>query len=619
MRPILVLGIGILSLALACRSGDPDSEPSDTTLPVCDGQEGSEFAVRDDEVDDIVLLDEAGEVIDESPASVHIGDACQVPDVLGQCRIGAVQCTSSGLSCEQVNVPTAEAPGFDGIDHHCDGFDRYLNQAGEPHVIYVHTGADSPTLAHAIALAAECELEVDGEQVPCDVFVEGSNLLASDETVTLVEGVHVYGRFDPDQWDPTNGEFRAPSYDSSAGNSLVRVSSTPGLIAGGIQTTTPIYGLSIETQDLTGHAGCVPNIGAFVHSSPGLQLKQIEIIAGGGSHGLDGVDGETRDSDGQHGGYLDGGVASGFAAGGHGGNDGGDSGGGACPGGSELFGQDGAPSATHGGGGGTPHCDWTTVGHSLGTAGAGGVAANTASPASLPRLQFTSNRIDHLCFASEVEVLDTANGGGGGGSGVVYKRRDPPIEDDPRNTAYLRVGGGGGGWAGGAGTAGQSGGSSIAMLLIDTEDLNAESLALHAGRGGDAGAGGVGGNGTSGALPQTIDFLGSSAVGGAGGDGAGGTGGNGGNGGASISLLRINATVWAPPEALHAAGGGIGGQGGARGSPPEPWIFAPEGSEGGPGRDGHDGLDGFVCHEYVVNTGGDLISDHPIDPDHCLD
>ncbi|MFU8804432.1 MAG: putative metal-binding motif-containing protein, partial [Bradymonadaceae bacterium] len=113
---------------------------------------------------------------------VGIGDACTVDGLHGQCSQSTLACSPSAtgvatpLSCPQTVFPALEQPGFDGIDHSCDGFDRYARADGTPLMVFVPAQAASGAINQALTTAATaptCSHSVAGTNVRCDVFLQG--------------------------------------------------------------------------------------------------------------------------------------------------------------------------------------------------------------------------------------------------------------------------------------------------------------------------------------------------------------------------------------------------------------------------------------------------------------
>jgi len=142
------------------------------------------------------------------------------------------------------------------------------------------------------------------------------------------------------------------------------------------------------------------------------------------------------------------------------------------------------------------------------------------------------------------------NGSGGGGGGAGGGAEGSPPYDD-RLGAH--GGGGGSGGAGGeGGSGGGSGGGSFGIFIVNSSPVNGSVIIdniIYAGRGGDGGdggfggAGGTGGSGGSGGnCPGSCFCYGSAGDGGHGGSGGHGGGGGGGSGGVSYGVYTWNVT-----------------------------------------------------------------------------
>ena len=585
----------------------PLCSTADTT---CDGQPDTEwdgeFTVGGEE---IILLDADGNIIDENPDTVFAGDHCEIPGELGQCRIGEVRCGSSGLYCEQVNFPQPEKPGFDGIDHSCDGFERHLNDQGEPHVIYVDGSTEGPDLAEAIVLAAQCELEIAGQNVPCDVFVQDfSPSLITDQTIELIEGVHVYGGFDVDNWDPTEGEFVAPQYGPGNTNvSTVRVDASPGMRAIDIEEETHFSGIHLTTYDMDEQTDCAANIGAICNNCPGMVFESVQIASGAAARGADGGDASPRDEEvveawgGSFGVFdPDSGPINRYSR---------------APGGyypdlEVAYGGDSGNMVEPEGLPGWPE-DGEKGGHRGSPHGGHGIAIDVPAPPLPHQFSLSETNLWATCpTATQQTVADDSHGGGGVGSDV------STVSSSSGWVVAVVAGGGYAGLGGNHGEPGGSGSPSLGMVLIDTplginDGIEYDDLTIRAGAGGTGGDGGAGGAGTAGGDGAEGSHLGVTEEGGDGGDGAGGNGGNGGNGGPSIALFRANSSVGSTPPGFENGGntdGGSGGMGGAFGGP-----------DSETGNNGLPGLSAPGCNNYDSGiTNGAFPVQIVYDPENCI-
>lgn len=559
----------------------PICSDNDTTCSGRPDSEEEEFLYNNEE---IIFLNEHGEELQQTPQQVVVGQPCRVPGLKGQCAIGEVQCGGAlGLVCTQVNFPEREKPGFDGIDHSCDGADRYLNSDGEPHVIYVHTGDQSPSLSEAITLAADCDgLELNGETLPCDIFVQDSSQLFTKGPIELIEGVHIYGGFDVATWDMSDeATFAPPNYEFLTKSSKVTVTDTLiadakthiGLIADGIEEETAFFGVHIQTTDQT-NAPCVGNIAGFCRECEGMYFKAAEFTAGSAGAGTDGDPGSP-------------------------GGDGSPGVGVATSGRIEVAGGNGAYK------GGTSHLLFPTSGEPWGRGGEGGVIPEAGDdghaddPPNLKIIGSTGISTLHPYLATTCDKSITASlnnttihGAGGGGAHAL------PVSDDGK---IAFASGGGGAWGGQPGYTGVAGAPSIGFVLINTKiddnsGIRFESTRFWGGNGGfggdggDGGKGGQGGKGGRRSTPNPDLEL----IGGDGGNGAGAPGAAGGNGGASIGLIRINSIVGPSPGFNASAGaagqGGIGGMGGV----------GPGNADNGP--NGPPGETGLACDQLLISA-----------------
>ena len=606
-----------------CTSSEMECLPttSPENPPTCSSEDTSCSGSPDSDEDtfrvgsdSLTLVDSNGnESTPGSSEHVDVGQDCVVKDsdgdpLLGECRIGEVRCGGSGLYCHQTTEPKPEEPGFDGVDRSCQGVDRYLNDDGEPHVIFVDSGDNSPTLTEAIDLAEDCGLTIGGEQIPCDVFVEGTSL-TTEGTITLSEGLHVYGGFDTSSWDFTDEQnFEFPDYDSSLGMSEVTVTfgdieNTSEVALGlfipaSVSDETHFWGIDIETEDLSDYRSCKANVGAICASCDGIYLKQVSITAGAAPQGTDGFSGGSGSNAHPPGSTLGArsGVYSSASAPWSVTNFGG--GGGHYDGGHPAVnatddGRPGEPTGSaHGGDGGD--------GYAPGGDGSPGQASSPGSTSDTSTYDASYSSLIHgdSCpNAARPTPEALAHGGAGGGSGAGC---DLSMQD------CAVAGGGGGGQAGGSGAGGRAGGLSIGFWLQNTDlDPDGDGAQFDAvsvtggsgGAGGEGGPGGEGGDGASGAQ----EVFGAGAVrGGDGAGGAGGPGGVGGNGGQSIGLVRYQSSRESGVDITSVTGnggsGGAGGDGGSGGSGP-----AGDGEEGNSGPQGESGQS---CSEFRADSPG---------------
>lgn len=367
------------------------------------------------------------------------------------------------------------------------------------------------SITQAIALA---------QQTPgASVFVAVGSYT---ETLTLADGVNLFGGRDPQTWAPMPGS-----------RSTVSVGAT-GLVGTGITSVTRVE--AFEFAAANAGAGEFHSIAARLSNCGSeLSFTNCRFVAGYGVHGTFGQSGQVGPS---------------------------------CPGGAGgVNGQAGQAGTTCGGAGGAGGLGTASPqsggfvhagspgGH--GSSGAHGAAAVAGGAISAGT--WVPNE-------SGDGTDGTAGGGGGGGGGAAGPFTAPIGGND----------GGAGGGAGLGGGRGGFGGSSFALLL-DTSSVvltDCEFVAGGAGSGGAGGGGGFGGLGLSGAF-------GIGAEGGLGGNGGHGGGGAGGAGGWSYCIMRnpaSNPTLTNPAFTLGSAGSG--GIGGALGNGSSSAPSGPDGSFG---------------------------------------
>ncbi|MBI4818126.1 MAG: choice-of-anchor D domain-containing protein [Deltaproteobacteria bacterium] len=492
------------------------------------------------------------------------------------CEAGHVNLDGfAGNGCEYActAVPGIDVPDTAFVDTNCDGIDGEKNLS----IFVSPLGSDgssgffgSPvrTISRGIAAA-----QSSGRAV----ILVAAGLY--DGTVTVANGVSIYGGYDPTTW--------ARSY---ANVSLVTVSGGTahaiGMRVENVTLPTTIDGLWVTVTANTVASGS--NYGVYVrNSNASVTLRRLTVSIGtagagangsggsvgatgsAGSIGLTGCDGCSNDGLGGSGGTSACGRTGG--RGGDGGYDNANGAGGAT-----------APSGGGGGNGGlgAEVCNSGSCSSCGGRKGGGfGVAGSSGSSGSTG-----SNGSGGAAFGSLLSGLYSASTGGagasgadgtgGGGGGAGGGGADDCFEDlfvcvdigNPCNSD--RGGGGGGGGAGGcggtAGTAGQGGGGAFGMFVLDSSP-RISTVTLNVGRGGAGGSGGAGASGGAGGAGGAGGFGpddgGDGAVGGVG--GAGGRGGHagGGGGGPSLGVYRAgtsNPTIDAD-NIITVTGGGAGG------------------------------------------------------------
>jgi hypothetical protein len=539
----------------------------------------------------------------------NVGNSCST-GLLGQCATGQLTCqpgtpgVERPLTCSQTVWPTVEQPGFDGIDHSCDGFDRYARPDGTPVAVYVPAGA-SPTINEALTTAAthaSCAHTIQTATGPvtvrCDVFLQGSDAHTSSSTINLREGIDIYGGFPAGFSSWRVGQtFTAPGYNTGTPQTRVLVaapvdgSRVIGMQGTNIKNPTHLYGFRVETANVNPDGANrfgSPNFGVICSGCEGLRLRHFHVQAGQAGPGLNG----THGGNGQNAGagntatlFADNDIWSSCLAG-------------------------GTSPVTHTGGRAfgcsgfsiDPRVGWSGWGPTGGVGGTSGSLEGKPGGRGLPANQQAS-RTTHgslnqsLAFITERNHNGTvgSHGSGGGGSYTIFVPGVPS-----RNIA---ASGGGGAENGGPGVGGEVGGPSVGFALINTNGGivmdGVRFVGGNGGAGGNAGNGGNGGVGGDGGS-LTVNFL--TATGGHGGHGAGGNGGNGGNGGASIGLLRHNSQI----ELLQNQNfvGGTGGAAGMAGQGGQGHGTAPRG--GAAGNSGNQGNQGLSCQvfEQAAASGG---------------
>ena len=464
--------------------------------------------------------------------------------------------------------PTGEVdvPDPDGLDADCDGIDGVLADG----VVVAPSGAARPEGAVAatstIALAIE-RAQADGLSY---VFVAVGDY---EESVSLAEGVHVVGGY-----DPLDGWSRDP-----AQHPIVRGAS-PALRAEGIDEETRVESMRFESLDATEPGAS--SYAAWVQDSSGVVLSDVVLAAGVGASGAAGTQPPpTRDgapglpggpgAPNGHCGFPEGAVAPG-GRGGAAGNaiftcSRGGAGGAfskatesARPGISGLYSN--CTSQMNGGAAAPPEGD--------GGAGLGGQPRFTGPE------RDGSGAIAGAFSVAGYEPVGGEQGQngmaglGGGGGGSAGKEFCDLVGDFCFYYGASGGGGGGGGGVGGTpGTGGAGGGASVALFawastvtLVRVELVTAGGGA--GGAGGDGGLGGRGGQGGEGGQgvvkrPCNSVTTGDGGRGGNGSAGAPGGGGGGGAGGPSVGIvLGEGASDVSEAVTFELGEGGAAGPGG---------------------------------------------------------
>ena len=380
-------------------------------------------------------------------------------------------------------------------------------------------------------------------------LTSGADVYVSDgdygESLTLADGVSIYGGFLHTTWERDTVSFRS----SVQGGTI-------GVDGNGVNNLI-IDGLSITSASAT-VAGTGSYAVRLINSN--VVFNDCSITAGDGAPGQDGSDGANGQAGGAGGngenGDEDGGGGDGGNGGtGYNGNSGGKGGDGiyASNGADGQYGLKNGIAITQGGSGGLvgrpgEHGDYGTAGLNgySGTNGQAGVSGSLVN-----NLWVTSDGT-----AGTDGEAGSGGGGGGGGGG----QTGGFVIDGGGNGGG---GGGGGGGRGTHGTGGTGGGASFGLLLIDSV-IAVSRCEISSGNGGNGGRGGIGGTGAAGGsggsgASHATDEIGAGGSGSAGGHGGNGGHGGGGAGGPSFGIYKSGislANVTLSRVAIGSAGSG---------------------------------------------------------------
>jgi len=379
------------------------------------------------------------------------------------------------------------------------------------------------------------------------------------ETVTLANGISVYGGYSSVNWTR-----------NSTNAALIQGTLVAGRIMGiegiNISSPTTIERLWVSTiQPTTANTS---NYGIYLNNCTALILRYCTVQAGNGGIGSPGsagnvgsaansnaVGGTSGSCDGPSGSGGIGATSTCGRNGGAGGNGGPE---GSNNGSAGIGGVGGTP-----GGAGGAGCNGGAFGSCAGSPGQNG-ASGTDGNNGLNGSGGAGGAIAAGYWTGNSGNIGNAgaggNGGGGGGGGG--GQGGTAVNDGGGNGGG---GGGAGGCAGTGGTGGFAGGGSFGVFLINSTGIqltNNDIRSTNGGAGGTGGTGGIGGagsNGASGAAACTTE-VGRGGNGGNGGKGGNGGHGGGGAGGASYGLYRSNTTLTLPGSNILA--NGVGGSGG---------------------------------------------------------
>ena len=437
---------------------------------------------------------------------------------------------------------SVDHPDPDGFDENCDGIDGMVDKA----VFVAVTGADLgnqvgsmefpvKTITKGILLAAS-------HDPPFEVYIAAGNY---QEEIVLVDGVSLYGGFDPSSWEHDPSMFVTSIQWSIPGEKGV-----VALLADGITSETVVAGLTIQSAS-NGEPGGNSFAVAVENSSDGLRFFNCVVVSGNGGDGLYGQDGQNGEDgsdggDGQAGCEYDGcegcfgcsnctlpPAGSGAAGGCNGGGDGGQGG----PfGGTGEAGEQAANDGAQGGAGG----DQTEDGFN----GQNGEHGDPGIPGEGGDGYGTLFDGIWIPSAGGDGTTGDAGGGGAGGGGGGGDGDDSFLSWECYTYGASGGGGGGGGCPGTGGTGGTGGGASAGFFIVNSQPVIENCIITYrfggnGGNGGDAGSGGFGGDGGDGGPGKQDEDEGAGGDGGNGGHGGTGGAGGGGSGGVSFGIFWL--------------------------------------------------------------------------------
>ncbi len=397
-----------------------------------------------------------------------------------------------------------------------------------------------------------------------DVYVSAG---VYNESITLSNGVSIYGGFDPSTWVRDNLE---PSYTplftcAIQGNTLA--------VDGNGISNAVIEGLTITSANAT-TAGSGSYGIRLIYSN--VTLRYCYITAGNGAPGNNGSSGADGSAGGAGAAGQDGAIDN--ARNGNGG-----SGGNGYSGGNGGRGGDGGyydenidPAPADNGEGDRGENGYVGLyGGTAGTGGSGGDygtegengsggSSGSSGNNGVHGTGGSSGSLNNNLWVSDAGIAGTDGtpgngGGGGGGGGGQYTWFTVP------GTGNGGGGGGGGGEGGHGGSGGAGGGGSFGLFIIESV-ITIENCTISSGNGGNGGSGGSGGAsgpGGAGGAGATYgnDEIGEGGNGGSGGSGGSGGGGGGGAGGPSYSIYKYGqfSIIYTNDTSLIYGSGGSGG------------------------------------------------------------
>jgi len=377
--------------------------------------------------------------------------------------------------------------------------------------------------------------------------------------LTVAKGITMCGGYDhTDEWRRKPGTYVSKIFwDGDQQWAVIAMK------AFGITLPTTIDGFLVVAGDAVeeGHSSIAMYV---LNSSGGLTVSNCRFESGSGTDGVDGIPGQPGQSASDGGSGCVGscvGSSGGSFCGRHGGQ-GGYAGYGTGDGGNGHKGY-GAGGGQGGQGG---EGDYGYMNGGDGQDGSNGCPAANCQGVPEPGSGYTWVNGRYLAGSGENGASGAPGIGGGGGGGGGGDEEHNMFETD-----YFYGGSGGGGGGGGCpgtgGTGGQGGGSSIAMLVYNSnvQVSGCKFTSGDGGAGGDGGGGGLGGTGGDGGQGAYSSEAGNGGDGGKGGKGGDGSGGGGGAGGLAYGMA-IAGLMTPTCENLSFVIGGVGGPGGTGGT-----------------------------------------------------
>ena len=495
--------------------------------------------------------------------------ACGGLNSVGTCTAGVcvLQCLpgfidldnnpANGCEYSCTVTSTTDVPDLAFVDANCDGIDGEINNS-----IFVSAiGNDAnPGTRTQPKATIQAGLNAAAAQSKRDVLVSIGNYPTQ---ISMPSNVGVFGAYAPGTWTRATANIvnvlnvNSPLLIENVGNVTVQLMNFLGTTPSGSSATA---------------------YGAMIRLSTNVTLEALQIRAGNGTAGANGVVGSAGATGGNgsvgvpgcenSSGFCSGcsqplgglgGTSSCGRTGGRGGSAGHDSSFG-NPGSIGVGGTAGGSGVANGLGNvfnlGAPYVGGQASNGAAGPSGSSGAGMGTLS---------SFGYVVSLASGGFAGLDGNGGGGGGGGGGGV-------VDCD----SYGGGGGGGGagGCGGGGGSRGFSGGGSIGVFLYSSSvtSIGVQVLTGNGGGGGNGGSGGPAGPGGNGGVASNgsgNEYSGSSnqddgsngAKGGKGGNGGVGGSGGAGGGGAVFGIVRAGGSSWTADAATTYALGtpGVGG------------------------------------------------------------